>query len=127
VARAVVLYFEDNNECDKFLEAFKDGDVVNDQRQYPDDPTENFDMVIPLVVAVPTLFCSCTRGIKNQGWTRGLKWGWWVCTLCHKPSGHPSFMKRLRASLSQGKNLLEDGDKDVAEVTDHGWGVSGRG
>jgi hypothetical protein len=121
VARAVVLYFEDNNDADDFIAAkdiFITDERSNMHRTYP---------AVDLMVAVPTLFCHCTRGTKNQGWTRGLKWGWWVCSMCKKPSGHPSHMKRLRSCLGQARNLLEDRPQEVSEVTDEGWGVSGRG
>jgi hypothetical protein len=107
MARAVVLYFEDNEEAEAFIE---------------ENPK------VALMVAVPTLFCEGghKKGKFSMSYTRGLKWGWWVCIHCKKPS-NVGFAKTLRACLSQGRNLLEDGDKAVSEVTDVGWGAAGRG
>jgi hypothetical protein len=73
----------------------------------------------------------CEGGHRGKGkftysYTRGKKYGWWVCTTCYKPSGVGGFMKTLRAVLSQGVNQLPDGNKDVAEVFDEGWGASGK-
>ncbi len=118
MARAVVLTFEDNAEADFF--------IALHQRARTNPKFEGKGAEIELVVAVPTLFCKCTRGVKNQGWTRGLKWGWWVCSLCHKPSGSIPRMKLLRQVLGQGRNLLEERPQEVSEVTDEGWGVHGR-
>lgn len=42
----------------------------------------------PEIIAVyraPTVFCDCVS-VKNRGWTKGQKWGWWVCDICGKPS-----------------------------------------
>jgi hypothetical protein len=63
------------------------------------------------VFQVPTKFCDPTdghRGRKTQaGWTRGKKYGWWVCGSCKKPT--EAWGKSLNAILSSARNLLNDG------------------
>lgn len=113
MARAVVLYFENNEEADAYI------------KDYGQDYTEAGGSV-ELVVAVPTLFCQggCGRG-RVRPWTRGLKWGWWVCVTCKKPC-QATFMETLRACLSQAVQLLPDGDPAEEDVMQEGWGVLGR-
>lgn len=42
------------------------------------------------IYKAPTIFCECatTAGvsIKQRGWGRGTRWGWWACSLCGRPS-----------------------------------------
>lgn len=56
----------------------------------------------------PTKFCDPSdghRGKKTQsGWTRGTKYGWWVCAKCKKPS--EGWGNNLSAVLSAARNLL---------------------
>lgn len=64
------------------------------------------------VFAVPTKFCDDEppghRGKKTQaGWTRGKKYGWWVCGACKKPT--KAWGRNLNAVLSSARNLLSDG------------------
>lgn len=125
MARIVVLSFEDNEEAEAFADAVK---------FYVADRMTNQRRVFPEVLglfAYPTLFCESSgsggcrvSGRRVAGWTRGLKYGWWVCAVCKKPSG---FNKDslFRSVVSQGVNFRDRAQK-VELVSDEGWGVSGR-
>jgi len=56
----------------------------------------------------PTIFCDRTNTIHGSsritGWTKGQKWGWWVCMVCKKPS--PVAAMNLPNEVS-GFNLLD--------------------
>lgn len=125
MARAIVLTFEDNAEAEDFIEVFN--------RSRRQERFEGKGAQLELMVAIPTVFCEHSgsggcrpSGKKYGGWARGKKWGWWCCAICGKPSGHPSPMKRLRSCLGQARNLLEEKTTEVSEVSDEGWGASGR-
>lgn len=66
----------------------------------------------PEVVAIyraPTVFCECATkegsAIRRRGWTKGRKWGWWVCDIC----GSMSKLAHLNIIRSEafGFNLLD--------------------
>lgn len=140
MARYVVLSFDDNETAEEFVKNGKD---------FLDKTYDNFWGGVTLVglYAKPTLFCphsgsgGCRGGNKRvQGWTRGLKYGWWVCAECKKPSSVG--INHLAANvISNGVNLLEnlhkrvigqtvnmlDPDEPVASIHDEGWGVYSRG
>lgn len=47
-------------------------------------------LVVEGIYKKPTLFCdpmdTSTHGNRRvQGFTKGQKWGWWVCASCKKP------------------------------------------
>ena len=123
MARAVVLYFEDNADADEFIKYKDKAFIENDKGQF-----ESIGGTVELMVGVPTLFCEGghKRGKFSMAYTMGLKWGWWVCIHCKKPAGNVSFMKTLRACLSQAKQLLPEADEATEEVFDEGWGALGR-
>lgn len=56
----------------------------------------------------PTNFCDPSDGHRGRktdaGWTRGKKYGWWVCGSCKKPTR--AWGKNLNAVLSSARNLL---------------------
>lgn len=98
MAKYVMLRFEDDKEADILIEAVQSGDVSK-----LDTVLQFGSAFVRAVFKIPTKFCECTS-VKNRGWTRGKKYGWWVCSICHKPSkswgtGHHWF-------LGLGKNLL---------------------
>lgn len=123
MARLVVLSFEDNDEADRFVNQAECSTVTSQ------DLLDNCEVVG--LFAFPTQFCEnsgsggCARGNKRiRGWTQGKKYGWWVCSVCHKPSGY-NREALFRPVVSQGVNLRAPAQK-VNLVTDEGWGVSGR-
>lgn len=53
----------------------------------------------------PTQFCDCQGGRKTaMGFTRGLKYGWWVCAKCKKPTARWASGRQWFSVL--GTNLL---------------------
>jgi hypothetical protein len=58
----------------------------------------------------PTLFCDSGDGHRGKktaaGWTRGPKWGWWVCGACGKPTKGWAGMWKFDSVM--GLNLLPD-------------------
>jgi hypothetical protein len=61
------------------------------------------------VFKAPTAYCDPSdghRGKKTEtGWTRGKKYGWWVCSKCKKPT--QEWGQNLNAVLGASRNLLE--------------------
>jgi hypothetical protein len=57
----------------------------------------------------PTKWCDPSDGHRGKktdaGWTRGLKYGWWVCGKCKKPSW--AWSQSLNAVLGAAHNLFE--------------------
>jgi hypothetical protein len=126
MARYVVLSFEDNEDAETFIQHC-DGQssiIVTGK--------------VEALIAKPTMFCpnsaagGCPTGKRTHSFTRGLKWGWWVCAVCKKPVKLRD-QKLMYNCISQGKNLLLEepervieGKEQVATVWDAGWGVFGR-
>jgi hypothetical protein len=112
--RYVVISIEDNNVADKFTE-----DILNSlQMGYPFVPR---GAQIVGSFAVPTKFCDPTdghRGKKTEaGWTRGKKYGWWVCGACKKPT--EAWGTNLNSLLSSCRNLLNDGREILGAAQVH--------
>lgn len=125
MARLVVLRFDDNEVADEFIKNGKD---------FLDSTYDNFwgNVHVKGLYAMPTQFCDsgggCSTGKRIQFWTRGTKFGWWVCKVCRKPA-KTTEEKTIRAVVSQGTNLLkaEGEPQEVLTVFDKGWGAAGRG
>jgi len=121
MARLVVLQFDDNDEAEGFVT--DGGNGYHEQK------------VVGLF-AMPTQFCpqsgsgGCQKNKRVQGWQRGRKFGWWVCSICKKPSGFipPEKPNELwRRVVSQGVNLLrQPDDQNLETIHDEGWGPNGR-
>lgn len=127
MARYVLLSFEDNAEAEKFVEeGIGIGRVLESM-------TGDLKMRFKILAmfAQPTQFCGgaaagCTQTGRVRAYSRGKKYGWWVCVGCMKPAKHGP-EKTARAVVSQGVNLLEgSSDDDVMTPFDQGWGAYGR-
>jgi hypothetical protein len=86
MAKYILLRFEDEDEAELF------------KKYYP------VAAELKGVYKAPTMFCHCTS-VKGRGWTKGQKWGWWVCDICGKPS--PKAQETLIKESAFGFNLLE--------------------
>lgn len=97
----VLLSFEDEELAKEFVAA-----------NVPGSPTDNINFAAHLdgarvcgVWKRPSVFCECPGGIgKQEGYTRGRKYGWWVHNKCGKPS-----KVKISASpweIALGTNLL---------------------
>ena len=122
MARIVVLQFEDNEEADIF---------VKNEGMHPETAIWTYETVG--MFQMPTMFCpnsgsgGCSTGKRVRAWQRGQKFGWWVCTICKKPSGYvpPGKPNEIwRRVVSQGVNLLRAvTDQHPESVHDEGWGA----
>ena len=104
----VLLEFTDDEEAKEFVKA-QMGERV--QVIYPDDSHEAWEITSQVcgVWKKPSKFCKC---LKRKGWTRGKKYGWWVCVTC----GLVSSIKKISATeweLALGTNLLP---KELAPI-----------
>lgn len=82
MAKYVLLAFDSDAEADEFAQRFTD-DVEERSQAIRVKPYA----MVRGVWKKPTKFCDCTSGnIKQRGWTRGKKFGWYVCDYCRKPS-----------------------------------------
>jgi hypothetical protein len=100
--RYVVLAIEDNEAAQRLTEEMQ----TVETHGYPFVPQ---GASIAGMFAVPTKFCDDEpaghRGKKTQaGWTRGKKYGWWVCGSCKKPT--KAWGTNLNSLLSSCVNLL---------------------
>lgn len=106
--RYIVLGIEDNDVAEQLA-----NDLVKSPRQGMPFVPQGASIVG--MFAVPTKFCddepSGHRGRKTEaGWTRGKKYGWWVCGACKKPT--KAWAQNLNAVLSSSRNLM-NGLKDT--------------
>lgn len=73
------------------------------------DFTEFDGPSVRAVYKKPTQFCdSATHkgsGRRVMGFTRGTKFGWWLCTQCKKPTA--AWGASINAVIGSGNNLLE--------------------
>jgi hypothetical protein len=122
VAVYVILEFEDEHQALT---------LVEDHFHYPEGrlltPVQENDVECKVVGVFkkPTLFCPGHTGKKTEtGYMRGKKWGWWVCSVCGRPT------KRWADSLmdsSLGNNLLPDERMSVVRSpfarTEQAWKI----
>ena len=110
--RYVVLEFEYNEDADSFVKDMQhDGESVVG------------------VYAKPTQFCptgGCGTG-RIKGFVRGIKYGWWVCDNCRRPSRVHDREALMKHVISQATNLLPGASGAVASVWTRGWGAMSRG
>jgi hypothetical protein len=106
MAKYVILAFDSDDEADKFVEETQAQQAVwvggTDCPCYPDEGTE-LKCDVRGVFRKPTKFCSCTS-VKSRGFSRGRKYGWWVCSQCGKPT--VGWGRGDHWFLALGKNLL---------------------
>lgn len=116
MARYVVLSFEDNEEAESFIErvsCYQHEATCNCMQ--PDHEGEHCDcdpqepVQVVSMLAQPTQFCdgNCYKEKDGRGpkFVQGQKYGWWVCTVCHKPLPHPAL---YRPVIAYGTNLLPE-------------------
>lgn len=106
MAKYVVLQVDDDREADKVIDALQRGDYIGLEAPLVFGTTK-----VVGVFKKPTLFCDSVVGRHSSkktqgGWTRGLKYGWWVCAICKKPSKR--WADNLNAVLGAARNLLDD-------------------
>lgn len=109
MAKYVLLAFDNDDEADKFVEETQAQRAVwITSTDVPDRDTDCNGMLelacdVRGVYRKPTKFCSCTS-LKHRGFSRGKKYGWWVCAQCGKPT--IGWGRGDHWFLALGKNLL---------------------
>lgn len=68
--------------------------------------TDNYE--VTAVYKKPTMFCEGGHPHSKRfgGFTKGKKWEWWVCAMCHKPK--EMYFKTVVEHNPLGRNLLHD-------------------
>lgn len=81
MALAVLVIFDDDNDALNFVE------IVDEKKSFM---YTMGDIKAPAIYKFPTMYHAPfdTHGGKKTevGWTKGQKYGWWVCGTCRKPS-----------------------------------------
>lgn len=95
MARVIVLEFSDNEAAEAFCRA----SLAESEPTY----------TLQAMVARPTTYCRGPHRVpgklKSQmGWTRTIKFGWWVCSVCNKPA--PTVVRNFIANMVGGYNDL---------------------
>ena len=99
----IVLKLNEDDQSESLIEFLKNQWLLTEEGIGALSKTE-----LTGVFKGPTTFCNNSdghRGKKTEaGWTRGKKYGWWVCGKCKKPTERWS--NNLNAVLSSARNLL---------------------
>lgn len=91
----VMLEFKDDAEAHTFVKETLENGIWFPMTDIPGEPSgleRNKNATVRAVWKKPTIFCDKNDGHLNmkkkteQGFTRGQKYGWWVCRVCGKPS-----------------------------------------
>lgn len=116
MAKYVLLEFGDDEEADEFCQRFTED--VEERAKYQRVGIYAF---VRAVYKKPTKFCECKGDMRKRAFTRGRKYGWWVCTKCGKPTA--AWGRGDHWFLALGRNLLpvDDGATEY-----RGDGVYGR-
>jgi hypothetical protein len=121
VAKYLLLQFDDDEAADKVVEGIQrtGGIAVHyDVELFDEGNWEYQDCDVRGVFKKPTKFCDCLN-VKKRGFTRGQKYGWWVCDQCKKPTKGWASLNVLFQAL--GKNLLPKDDNAPEYRGDGNW------
>lgn len=95
--------------------------LTEEQRSQIAGVTADYDVVA--MYKKPTLYCNVLDGKHNTnrrviGFTKGTKWGWWVCAQCSKP--RQMYMQAIVDSNPFGFNILpkEIPESPLVKVSD---------
>jgi hypothetical protein len=95
MAVRVVVEFESDDDAKRFVKGMMNDDIVITENVLASDGQYSlaYNVVKAIVTAAykkPTKFCEPDDGHRGRkrttGWTRGRKYGWWVCGVCGKPT-----------------------------------------
>lgn len=67
----------------------------------------------------PTQFCTCNRNPRQGGFTRGKKYGWWVCAACGKP--HELSSRGAEWWVALGTNLIPESLRPPGQYDHKSW------
>jgi len=118
VARYLLLQFDDDEAADAVVATIQSGGGVAIGHDVQGD------CIVRAVFKKPTKFCECTN-LKKRGFTRGQKYGWWVCDQCKRPT--QGWARLELAYQVFGKNLLPPSEDAPEYRGDGNWGTWHRG
>lgn len=94
--RRIVLIDMATEDAEAFVrKAVEHGGILT---QTDDDEPYNLPAKVEAVVARPTVWCKCNvqpeskyqrrkrQARREGGWSRGSRFGWWLCAHCRRPS-----------------------------------------
>lgn len=104
MAMLVLLSFEDDNMALTLVE-----DILNNPESRILTPAQENDVAgkVEALYKMPTMWCPSHSGLKKTeaGFTKGIKYGWWVCAHCGKPR-KMAWDNMLKNETSLGYNIL---------------------
>jgi len=113
--RTIVISFKDNEAAELFCK-LQVGEVLGATETMRDQLVELAFLAreakLDAMIARPTASCRCTKGFgkmnnNNYGWTRTLRFGWWVHAACKKPSRYV-VRDFIRNMIIQNNDLLPE-------------------
>jgi hypothetical protein len=106
MARIIVMTISDNDEAEQFARAMLEAERT-------DWPLVPACTTIDAMIARPTLGCKCGLGKRGKqvGWTRAPRFGWFIHSLCRRPS--PYVVRDFVSNMLGGcRNLLVELDPE---------------
>lgn len=137
MAKWVVLAFDDDKEADNFVNQI----LKANESQFEGEQVLATLPVPTFVEAVykkPTRYCNCVNdpsvklsGRRVRGWTKGLKFGWYVCPKCRRPANYQGriwetlFRNLLTNPLEQKDETNQKGLADHSQSSQAGSSSTG--
>jgi len=108
MARVIILSIEDNAEAEDFARWLLEGKAPTAEAE-GDLPVVPPGAKIEAMIARPTVGCRGPHRVPGRlrsehGWTRTQRFGWWVCSVCKKPS--PMVVRNFIDNMTGGYNDL---------------------
>jgi hypothetical protein len=106
MARVIIISVESNGEAESFARWMVDKDKEGYNEDMPVVPP---GAKIEAMIAKPTVACRGPHRVPGKlrsqmGWTRTQRFGWWVCSVCKKPS--PTVVRDFIRNMCNGHNDL---------------------
>jgi hypothetical protein len=103
MARVIVISIPDNAEAERVAKRILENSLEGLSTLLPPSAT------IEAMIARPTTYCRGPHRVPGKlrsqmGWTRTIKFGWWICNVCKKPA--PAVVRDFIANMVGGNNDL---------------------
>lgn len=122
MAKYVLLQFNDDAQADRLIAALQEWpEAIDVSGEITATEPEWYRVVgvqLRGIFKLPTKFCECTN-LKRRGFTRGKKYGWWVCDQCRRPTKAWGRLEGIYQFL--GFNLLPKDDNAPEYRGDGNW------